>query len=566
MSYADLAVFEQAVRDRITVQNIIISFTLVSITSVVVSYRRGLMAVSHFPGIRALFHPLSVPGAFIPTTWWNPGIYFAWNWRNAIYKCYENDTISFVPMLLGPPTFYTSNLEVARQLVSGTNSARSFHKPEAASKTILHWGMNLFVADGDLWRKHRRIVGPAFNSKLYEAVWAETLRTYREMVSEEGWEARYRIRVPVVQALTFKVALLIITKCGFGFSFSWADPVRTADGRMALQEAFRVISDASLTSALVPRWMQRFPLPRFKQIREAERELMGFMRAQVIERKGDITARGTGASSAAQGTNVFSMLVQASEDEESKFKLDDSELIGNVFIMLFAGHETTAHSLASTLGFLSVNNDIQEDIYEQIIAVVGRERDPVYDDYPKLDKVLATFLEALRMFPSGYVIVRQAFEDTILQVPNPRGREGSTTIPVPKGMTVAVDMIGLQYNPRYFDSPEEYRPSRWYGIANDSEAFTAFSIGAYLPLSSSSQPAADFGKPATGPRTCIGRKFTMIEAVCFLTLILRDYRVEPLLRATETLAQWKTRVLDAKIGLTLGVKDVPLTFIRRGKV
>ena len=54
---------------------------------------------------------------------------------------------------------------------------------------------------------------------------------------------------------------------------------------------------------------------------------MGFMREQVIERKADITARGTGASSSAQGTNVFSMLVQASEDEESKFKLDDSELV-----------------------------------------------------------------------------------------------------------------------------------------------------------------------------------------------------------------------------------------------
>lgn len=41
-------------------------------------------------------------------------------------------------MLLGPPTFYTSNLEVARQLVSGTNAGRGFHKPEAASKTILY--------------------------------------------------------------------------------------------------------------------------------------------------------------------------------------------------------------------------------------------------------------------------------------------------------------------------------------------------------------------------------------------------------------------------------------------
>lgn len=42
VSYAGIAIFEQAVRNRITVQNIILAFTLVFITSMVVSYRRGL--------------------------------------------------------------------------------------------------------------------------------------------------------------------------------------------------------------------------------------------------------------------------------------------------------------------------------------------------------------------------------------------------------------------------------------------------------------------------------------------------------------------------------------------
>lgn len=39
--------------------------------------------------------------------------------------------------------------------------------------------------------------------------------------------------------------------------------------------------------------------------------------------------------------------------------------------------ETTAHSLAATLGFLSVYDDIQAEVLEQIISVVGRDRDPV---------------------------------------------------------------------------------------------------------------------------------------------------------------------------------------------
>jgi len=37
-----------------------------------------------------------------------------------------------------------------------------------------------------------------------------------------------------------------------------------------------------------------------------------------------------------------------------------------------------------------------------------------------------------------------------------------------------------------------------------------------------------------GPRTCLGHKFAKVEAVCFLTLLLRDWRVETALEPGET--------------------------------
>jgi cytochrome P450 len=109
-------------------------------------------------------------------------------------------------------------------------------------------------------------------------------------------------------------------------------------------------------------------------------------------------------------------------------------------------------------------------------------------------------------------------------------------------MQVVIDMIGVQYNPRYFDSPNEYRPSRWYGSSDSSEAFTAFSVGS---------------------RECIGRRFATTEAVCFLTLLLRDFIIRPTMHPRETREAWQNRVLDAKLGLALGVADVPVKFVRR---
>lgn len=101
----------------------------------------------------------------------------------------------------------------------------------------------------------------------------------------------------------------------------------------------------------------------------------------------------------------------------------------------------------------------------------------------------------------GYLMIRQATEDTILTIPNAQGEEGTRTIAIQKGAEVVVDMVGVRkspynpkfgalcvlsadwcrmiidYNPRHFPEPNKYKPSRWYGSLQDLEAMTAFSIG-----------------------------------------------------------------------------------------
>lgn len=53
------------------------------------------------------------------------------------------------------------------------------------------------------------------------------------------------------------------------------------------------------------------------------------------------------------------------------------------------------------------------------------------------------------LFPlaAGHILIREAYEDTVLQIPNPPGQDGTTALPVPKGMQVIVDMIGVRTYP-----------------------------------------------------------------------------------------------------------------------
>jgi len=120
------------------------------------------------------------------------------------------------------------------------------------------------------------------------------------------------------------------------------------------------------------------------------------------------------------------------------------------------------------------------------------------------------------------------------------------------------------YNPRYYDEPEKYKPSRWYKSDSRelSDSFTAFSTGrffSYLNLGTRRLTSSNIG-----PRECPGRKFANMEAVSFLTLILRDWKLEPLMRPGETLESWKKRVFEARLFMTLGLENTPVRFVRRG--
>ena len=46
-------------------------------------------------------------------------------------------------------------------------------------------------------------------------------------------------------------------------------------------------------------------------------------------------------------------------------------------------------------------------------------------------------------------------------------------------------------------------------------------------------------------------------------MLLRDWRVEPLMKTGESIDEWRKRVFEVKITLTLGIETVPVKFVRR---
>ncbi|CAL1711138.1 unnamed protein product [Somion occarium] len=493
-------------------------------------YNSRLKSVNYVPGMRVPFSPISVFGAVLPTTWWNPGLHWTWKWRKTAYMNRQRDVISVVPFLLGRPFYYTGSLHVAKQVLLNDGKV-CMEKPTELGEALLLWGDNLITANGDMWKRHRRVLNPAFSRETYSMVVKETCSLYREIVNDEGWSEKTDFVIDGFNRIPQHMAFLVIARCGFDVHLPWTEENHSPDkSDLSFGQALKIVSETNIHRLALPTWAYRLPIESLHRMDHAWKSLAVQMDDLVILRKEELNAEELNGGQS-RG-DLFSRLVGAL-DEETKVGLSMQEVIGNTFTMMFAGHETTAHVLSATLGYLAIYQEEQDKAVAEILKHVPKDKDPTLDDLSNLVHVLACFNEALRIYPAGVIVNRDMQEDMVIEVEHPR----KETMPLPKGSRVVIDMIGVHHDPHIFPEPEKFKPSRWYG-AHEHD-ITMFGLG---------------------PRACIGRKFSQTEALAFLAVFLRDWRVDIVPEPNETRLQYEGRVMERArlLGLAFGIEPFPL--------
>ncbi|KAJ7753139.1 cytochrome P450 [Mycena olivaceomarginata] len=469
--------------------------------------------LSHLPGLRSMLAPMAPWSSLLPTTFWNPGLSWQWNWRNQVYSKFGLQTISTLGFLDGRPSIFTISLNVASDFLSLKGR---YHKGEETTSVLRLWGGNLFTENGSEWSRHRRIMNPAFSPETYALVWDEGAKLYQEMMEGERWADENDVLISAINPITSKFALIIIGRCGFGEPF----------------EALAIVSATSIARMVIPWWIYKLPIKRS----EIEASSISYWHRIISAQIARYRNRASNGKEI-ERKDVCRLMMRANEGQGT-LSMTDEELAGNTYLMLVAGHDTTARTLDAAVGLLALYEDIQEEVHDEIQAVISTSGKVDFKDIPRLVKVQACFLEASRLFPAASAVTRTITETIVLKTDEEDGHGGQ--IILEPGTMFFIDLVGLHYNPKYFPDPEEFRPSRWYGAAESD--MTTFSLG---------------------PRTCIGRRFALTEAVVFLTSLLRDWRLQIVLDPGETKEQWCGRVLKATTGLTLGVGKVPVRLTRR---
>jgi cytochrome P450 len=127
--------------------------------------------------------------------------------------------------------------------------------------------------------------------------------------------------------------------------------------------------------------------------------------------------------------------------------------MGNTFALLLAGHDTTAQTLAACLGLLSVHPEEQEKVHKEIMEVHREHAHIGFEHYGELSYTLCAFLEAVRLYPAGWVAIRSPTEDTVLREPT-EDETKVNSVPLPKSSVVIVDVIAAR---EYMYGPSLYQ-------------------------------------------------------------------------------------------------------------
>ncbi|CAK5283307.1 unnamed protein product [Mycena citricolor] len=202
------------------------------------------------------------------------------------------------------------------------------------------------------------------------------------------------------------------------------------------------------------------------------------------------------ASGEDQGTgDVYDLLLSGKAGAEAK-KLNVEELVAQTSVLLVAGQDTTANTLAFCLIELAHNPALQEQLRTELQA-----RGPAqpYNQLPLLNAIIK---EALRMFPAAPIMDRLAYEDDIIPLSEPvldrHGRK-IDCIPVRKGQVVTMAIASYQRMASHWGPDAmEFNPMRWL---EGGSVKTSDVIGPYANLMSF----------ASGARTCIGWRFAVME-------------------------------------------------------
>ncbi|XP_067006628.2 cytochrome P450 6j1 [Anabrus simplex] len=362
---------------------------------------------------------------------------------------------------------------------------------------------NLFMMTGPRWRHLRTKLSPVFTSgkmkRMFQLVdeCGKQLVTYLEKKSENG--------VLEVKDTMARYTTDVIATCAFGL-----DGDALSNDKSVFRAMLKRVTEFSfIKNILVAAAFFAPALLTVLKLRILDEDVAEFMRKTVwsaVEyRERNNVVRNDFLDLLIQIRNkghVDDDTNNGTVDKSSdKVVLDGDDFVAQSFVFLSAGFETSSTTLTFTLYELSLQEDIQKKLREEIQSVLEKNDGKVtYDGVQEmvyLDRVVS---ETLRKYPVLPFLDRKALQPYTLP---------GSTIRLDEDQVVVIPVMGIHYDPEYYPEPERYDPERF-----SEENKRLRPNYTYLP----------FGE---GPRICIGMRMGLMQTKVGLIHLLSHFEVSP---------------------------------------
>ena len=297
-------------------------------------------------------------------------------------------------------------------------------------------GQGLVGSTGELWRRQRKLMAPFFTPRgvatYADLVIRDSLRfaVRWEDLADEGREVDLSEEMMLITASIILKAM-----------FSSETPESISQMKSAVETMITYV-DTQMVPVRVPTWV---PSRRNHRYFEARDLVHGSIAALIAERRA--------IHETDWPNDLLSRLMEA-RDPDTGEAMTETLLRDESITMFFAGHETTARTMAAAWYVLGTHPEVAARLHEELDPLLG-DHAPTLEELHHLPYTLQVVKEVLRLYPAAPFYARMPSRTTRSVAstcrPGPRScsrRSTHTGIPTSGPIPTASTPIGGHGMPR----------------------------------------------------------------------------------------------------------------------
>ncbi|KAK7604566.1 hypothetical protein V9T40_005752 [Parthenolecanium corni] len=355
-------------------------------------------------------------------------------------------------------------------------------------------GEGLFSAPVEKWKKHRRLITPAFNTRLMETFFpifnAKNERLVQRM-KKEADTGKYFDLWPYISSNSLDI--ICQTTMGYDINSSESTKVEFEEAlkKVSIEDSLRIYKPWLHPDFIFKLYIKFTGLTKsYELVHKLPEQIIKRKQNELREKKLKLRDNDVREKSLLSFLDILLKL----NDEGAEFS--DSDIRDEVVTMMIGGSETSALTLSFTLLMLAMNPEVQERAYKEIVQILGTDERPILmEDVSKMVFLEQCIRETLRLFPPGPLILRKATKDISL----------SDNFILRSGANIIIPPVRVQRHPNLYKNPLMWNPENFSAeevAKRHKYSFIAFSGGA---------------------RGCIGSKYAMFSMKVTVSMILQKY-------------------------------------------